>query len=410
MVVVDQRQSTLFAIVSRAIVRSVLRNLVADTSYVEGKARMFCYCGSTQKREALSNSIYARCEADLVLESPQRLLRVLDGLRAHSAYVCDASEFWRLHGSLMRFTHCGSFFRVCQPTVNTALATLVTLILVNKLMYAAEMVEGVEGYLFDVQKSPSQDVADLLEMKYGLVNMVQYRLLPAMLGESEDTRAGGSGVFGSDSSEEYMREAERLLSLPVRTTIVSDAYRFLIQRGVSPANNSAEYAAGLKIEELPAEAATNALAKLPTRVAIDQGSAEQAADRVSRAVTEVERATDKARAIATAVDDVRRILTRSDKKDKRNLEANAKLLDDARKYATGHVLDGAVTSPITPVNNIQLTESDMQRFAILEYLYVIRVMASCVKRKNSADPKRPCGGTTLNINSPFKIITVPGRS
>ncbi len=389
----EQKQSVLFDIVSKTIVKSVLKGLITDSSYIEGKAKQLCYCNNSSKRDALINSIYNKCESDIRISDSGHLLTVLNDLKQHSAYVCNVVEFWRLYHSLFRFTHSTSFFSVCTPIITATLSTLITLILSNKLIYAAEMIEGIETYLFETQKPLCQDLIDLLDMKYGLVNLVQYRLLPILLGESESVAgsSGGDSNSNSDSAFDYHQEAEQLLSLPVKTNIVSDVYSFLISKGIGTANNQSEYSAGLKIEDITQESSPNQqIDKLPTLIT----SKQNIATTTNKSVT---------------TNTLEKVLSINNKMlSKEKLEECSRILDKAQQYSKGRVLDGTVTSPLTDTSVssfIPLSLSDMNKFTVLEYLYVMRVLANCVKKKN--DAKSGNRGVTLNINSPFKVISVP---
>ncbi|QGN68059.1 virion phosphoprotein [Equine molluscum contagiosum-like virus] len=394
----EPRQSALYNIVAKAIAAAVLQGVVRDVAYVANKARHLCYCASAGRRDAAVNSIYAKCEAEIALGSPAQLRAVLERLRRYSPYVQDAAEFWRLHDSLLRFTHCGSFFTVCMPTVVATLATLLTLVLANQLLYAAEMVEAIEGYLFDAPKPLSQDLADLLDMKYGLVNLLQYKILPLVLG-ARDECAGASAGAGDGAA--YAAEVEQLLTLPVRCGILEDVYQHLLKQGVPAASNYAEYVAGLKISELPApgEAPGEAPGPAPgTAPGPAPGTVRGHATGASPAAAPG--TVPSARLPIPAA--LRRLAAAATAEDRR-------LLESAQRYAKGHVLDGAVVSPLTEETHfIPLSMADIQKFMILDYLYTIRVLARCVQQKNSGSRKR-AQGVTLTINSPFKIISVPGK-
>ncbi|AAR07413.1 57L [Yaba monkey tumor virus] len=360
---IEQKQSVIFPIISKSIVRSVTENIKFNKDYINNKAKQLCYCNNSSYRESLINSIYTSFEHDIDVSDSDHLIKILKNLKPQSIYVCNSSEFWRLYNSLYRFTHSKSFFSTCNVTVVATLSTLLTLILSNKLLYAAEMVEGIEEYLFNLQKSPLQDLSDLLDMKYGLINLVQYKIFPLMLGYRDDNVKHGL-YFGGFSNPplEYNNEIEKLMELPIKTNIISDVYDYLIKKGVNTFNNYAEYVAGLKIEEV-----NNVPKKEDSKQMVGIHSPKEI-----------------------------------------NSEA-IKILKDSQKYSKGHVLDGSVTSPITKnetiSNYIPFSSSDMTKFTLLEYLYMMRVMANSIKKKNC---NLKCNGITLNINSPFKSITIPG--
>lgn len=70
----------------------------------------------------------------------------------------------------------------------------------------------------------------------------------------------------------------------------------------------------------------------------------------------------------------------------------SRMLDTSEKYSKGYKTDGAVTSPLTGNNTITtfipISASDMQKFTILEYLYIMRVMANNVKKRTREKQRR----------------------
>ncbi|QHG62617.1 virion phosphoprotein [Cetacean poxvirus 1] len=361
----EQRtSSTIYNSLCKIIILSITKHLNIDLQYLEQKAKQLCYCPSNAKREALINSIYLKCENDVNVESIDHLNLILSNLYKHSVYVCDTKEFWRLYNTLKRFTHCVSFFSVCLPTVHSTLATLITLILSNKLIYTTDMIEHIESYILDSSKPLSNELIDLLEIKYGLINLIQYKILPIILKEN-NTVAGS--LTHNDPISNYTNEVNKLLQMPVKSNIVSNIYSYLSQNCSDICSTPKHFVAGLKIEEL--RDAIN----LPSKIK-------------STLHQETNITPEQEKSIVTT-------------------------LEKAKQYSKGYVLDGKVTSPITSnqyiTNFIPLSGSDMSKFAILEYLYIIRVMISCIKKKNNIEEKSK--GITFNINSPFKIITVPGK-
>ncbi|CAC21295.1 57L protein [Yaba-like disease virus] len=368
---IEQKQSVIFPIISKAIVKSVTGDIKFNKDYIDNKAKQLCYCNNLSYKESLINSIYTSFEHEINISDANHLIKILKNLKPQSVYVCNSSEFWKLYNSLYRFTHSKSFFSTCNVTIIATLSTLLTLILSNKLLYAAEMVEGIEEYLFNLQKPPLQDLADLLDMKYGLINLVQYKIFPLLLGNknsysNNDTREIFFGGF-SNPPLEYNCEIEKLLELPIKTNIISDVYDYLTKQGINTFNNYAEYVAGLKIEEVNSDTQTK-------------------------------------------MEDNKPLITIQPltKQEINSMQA-IKILKEAQKYSKGHTLDGAVTSPITKNETISsyipFSSSDMAKFTLLEYLYMMRVMANSIKKKNG---NLKCQGITLNINSPFKSITIPG--
>lgn len=392
----EPRRSNLFNILAQRICASVLGSTVKDAGQVAAKARALCYA-TPARRDAAVNSIYVRCEADLQLPSVEQLRAALKRLRPYSAQVQDTGEFWRLYDGLSRFTHSTSFFTVCMPTVVAMLATLLTLVLANQLLYAAEIVEDLEGYLLDAQKPLSQDLADLLEMKYGLINLVQYRMLPLVLGVKHvGAIAGASARADADAGDGTFRaEVEQLLELPVRTGIIDGVYQHLISSGVNAANNYAEFVAGLKISEIaPPAPPAAAAAPAPAASAAAPACAAAPAASVCAVAPRLQALPVGLRRLAAAA--------AADPDAK-------KVLELAANKHSGRTLDGSVTTPLTEVNHIPLSSEDMEKFMLLDYLYTMRLLASCVKKKNSRSQTRTSPGVKLTISSPFKIIAGPGK-
>ncbi|AOP31563.1 virion phosphoprotein [Skunkpox virus] len=367
----EQRRSTIFDIVSKCIVNSVLKDISINADFIESKAKQLCYCPAS-KKEAVINSIYNCCESSIQVTDRNHLLRVLDNLRCHSAHVCNATEFWRLFNSLKRFTHTISFFNTCRPTILAILNTLITMILSNKLLYAAEMVEYLENQLDSSNKSMSQELAELLEMKYALINLVQYRILPMIMGDHVIV----AGFSGKEPISDYSVEVDRLMELPVKTDVINTAYDFLARKGIDTSNNMAEYMAGLKIEEI---------------------------EKVEKYLPEVISTISNSNVLKGKKSSI----FPANINEKQIMECS-RMLDMGNQYSKGYKTDGAVTSPLTGNNTITtfipISGSDMQKFTILEYLYIMRVMANNVKKKNEGKNN---GGVVMHINSPFKIINLP---
>ncbi|AYC44764.1 virion core protein [Moosepox virus GoldyGopher14] len=369
---IEPKQSAIYNIVSKAIVKSVVKDMNINSEYIENKAKQLCYCNNMSYKESIINNIYSYLEHEVNINDISDLTQILNNLKHQSMYVCNTNEFWRLYNSLTRFTHCKSFFITCMPTITTTLSMFITLILSNKLLYAAEMVEYIETYLFSSQKNLSQELADLLDMKYALINLVQYKIFPIILGNKDSTMT--PIIFSAGSSNiDYRDDIDKLLNLPVKSDMIQAVYAFLTKKGINTSNNFAEYVAGLKIEELSE----------------NNNIDEQKNDETSK-------------------EDKQIISIQPLTQEERNSMYAMKLLKDAQKYSKGNVLDGSISSPITKksiINQIPFSASDIEMFAILEYLYIMRVIASNIKRKN-LDCKNQ--GITLNISSPFKSITIPG--
>ncbi|AFU77484.1 m52L [Myxoma virus] len=344
---IEPKQSTVYGIIAKAVTSSVTKGLfnANNVDYLYNKAKQL-YSSAPTIKENVINGIYSFCENNIVVRDIPHLVEILNNLKHNSVYVCNSNEFWRLYNSLSRFTHCKSFFTACMYTIIATLSTLVTLVLSNKLLHAADMIESIESYLFAAQKPPAQELSDLLEMKYGLINLVQYKIFPIILGKCYLPIQHPPNFSAGAMSPSYSVEVTKLMELPVKTSIIDNVYTFLSEKGLRTTNNVAEYIAGLKIEEL------------------------QNDENVQKALT---------------------------------------TLHAARNYSKGHVLDGKVSSPITKNETlggqIPLTVSDIEKFTILEYLYLMRVMTNAIKKKTTESKNT---GIVLNINSPFKSITVPG--
>ncbi|AWU47102.1 Virion phosphoprotein [Sea otter poxvirus] len=352
----EQRSSFLFNNVSCAIIRSVTKGLIANTNTLEKLAKSLYSCDSHKRDQAIS-AIYSKCESDIRVDDINTLQSILKTLRPYSIYVCDHGEFWRLYGSLERFTHNSSFFKVCHFIVLSTLAALITLILSNQLFYAMDIVEVLEQFLFKSQKQLSQDLHDLLHMKYAIINLIQYRMFPDITGNRIST-VGGYPIDCNTSL--IHQEAERLLSLPVKCDAINNMYNYLTMKGITIENNHAEFMAGLKIEEM------------------------------------------------STVDNIQnsqQLVIVHPQANKLTQQKN--IINKAEQHYNGTILDGRVSSPLGTTDNkfIQLSDSELNKFAILEYLYTLRVLASSIKTKLQSDTK----GITFNINSPFRVVTVPTK-
>lgn len=88
----EQRRSTIFDIVSKCIVQSVLRDISINSEYIESKAKQLCYCPAS-KKESVINGIYNCCESNIEIMDKEQLLKILDNLRCHSVHVCNATDF-----------------------------------------------------------------------------------------------------------------------------------------------------------------------------------------------------------------------------------------------------------------------------------------------------------------------------
>ncbi|ATI21001.1 virion phosphoprotein early morphogenesis [Western grey kangaroopox virus] len=400
----EQRQSALYNIVARAVVDALLNGLVEDLEYIVGKARYLCYASNHARREAAVNSIYLKCESDLAIPSIEKLRELLGRIGRRSRYVHNEAEFLNLYCSLVRFTHSQSFFRVCAPTIVATAATMVTLLLANQLAYAAEMVEEIEAYLFEsADKGVARELADLLDTKYGLINLAQYRIFPIFVGREaaraaetaqEPTAAGAPAV-----ARTYHEEVSALLYLPLRSEKIDEMYKYLAEHGMF-VNNYAEYVAGLKIQEIGTDGRPVSNQSPSSALAAPERAHAVLTAAEGRIREAVKREAGRGGLLGNVADRARTAL------------AERKLLDAAERYSRGHVLDGAVLSPVTEPrerDRIHLSMSDINKFIILDYLYTIRMLVNCVRQKNEVRHTKKSAGVTLSINSPFKIITIPGK-
>lgn len=70
----EQRRSTIFDIVSKCIVQSVLRDISINSEYIESKAKQLCYCPAS-KKESVINGIYNCCESNIEIMDKEQLLK-----------------------------------------------------------------------------------------------------------------------------------------------------------------------------------------------------------------------------------------------------------------------------------------------------------------------------------------------
>ncbi|AAR98401.1 ORF044 virion core protein [Bovine papular stomatitis virus] len=333
----------------RFIVTGATAGCLTDTADIEAKARLLP--GSSPARRAqIANIIHDRCIANTRVTSRQDLADALARLRRRFVHAGGSPDLLRLHGALLRFTHCNSFFMVCRPTIQVTLATLIAYVLVGELMQAVDMVDAVERVVFRKNRPMASELADLLELKYGLINLAQYKLIPGLLEEAgccEDVvRAGAPAGAAEDMAE---MEAERLLEMPVRSGALSRLCDFLVQRGTPTSHAQSEYMAGLKIEELPADAPV----------------AEHAVEEQNSALAKL-----------------------------------SAVMDSAARYERGAVLDGAVTSPLGAVGQSPFDGVTLQRFVLLEYLHIMKLLANCISQRSSGEKIR------IAVNTcPFKTTT-----
>ncbi|ARE67662.1 SWPV1-138 [Shearwaterpox virus] len=345
----EQKQSEIFNIVSKSLVETLLQDLMDDKAIASIVARAK-YIYNSANTDAIINSIYQKCESEISIPTIAGVKSLLDKTYTYGRHVQDESEFNELRSILTRLSHNKSFFITCNYLINTTAATLLTLILSNQLIHAAKIVSEIETYLFDPKKSPASEISDLLEMKYAILKFAQYKIFPIVIGYKElDTIAGGKVMSFSD-------EISMILDMPLKSPKLDEMYKKMADNGMF-LDSYAEYVAGLRIQEV------NNTSQ-PTDTSVNNQLSTYIAN-------------------------------------------NNKILDMAYKYSKGHDLDGAVTSPLSDDDRIRLTNNDLRKFAILDYLYTIRVLANCIKKKKMTPPKKP--GTTLTINSPYKIVTVPSN-
>ncbi|QRY18944.1 ORF-74 [Teiidae poxvirus 1] len=338
----EQKQSRIFNVVSKSLVETLLDGFINEKS-IASIVNKAKYVYITANRDAIVNAIYQKCESEISISSTAMIKTLLDRTEPYGRHVQDESEFLELRNILTRLSHNQSFFSTCSCLINTTAATLLTLILGNQLIHAAKIVTEIENYLFDPKKKPINEVSDLLDMKYAILKFAQYKIFPILTGDKELEVICGQKVTS------FSDEIAVILDLPLKSPKLDEMYKRMSDSGMF-LDTYAEYIAGLKIQE----------------------------------VTDATEDTQLSKYIAN----------------------NNKLLDMAYKYSKGHVLDGAVTSPLSD-DRIRLTNNDLRKFAILDYLYTIRVLANCIKKKKVLKPKKP--GTTLTINSPYKIVTVPSN-
>ncbi|ADC53814.1 virion core protein [Pseudocowpox virus] len=337
------------------VVRGASGGCLTSTVEIEAKARLLP--GSPpQRRAQIANAIHDLCIANVRVTTREDLVEALKRLRRRFVHAGNGADLMRLHGALMRFTHSTSFFTVCAPTVRVTLATLVASVLVGELMQAVDMAEAVERVIYTKNRPMASELADLLELKYGLVNLAQYRLMPALMEEAgccdELVRAGAPGASADSVAE---MEAERLLEMPVRSSALSRLCDFMVRRGASPAHAASEFAAGLKIEELPADAVP-----------------------------------EKSLVPAPAPADFGNVVARTED-----------LLDRARKESRGEVLNGEVTSPLGAVGQSPFDGITLEKFVLLEYLHVMKMLANCIAQRSCKDRIR------VSVNTqPFKTTSV----
>nr|WNT71178.1 MAG: virion core protein [Equine parapoxvirus]WNT71214.1 MAG: virion core protein [Equine parapoxvirus] len=343
--------SRLFDAVATFIVAGAVCGCLEDTAEIEAKARLLPG-SSAQRRAQIANLIHDQCILNVRVTDRQALAAALAALRRRFVYSTEQAELLRLHGALARFTHSNSFFTVCRPTVALTLATLVAHVLVGELLQAADVVEAVERLVFRKGRPLSSELADLLEFKYGLVNMAQYKLIPALMGEQSEVAAGARATV-----EE---EAEALLDMPVRCGALARLGDFMVRRGSSPTHAAPEYAAGMKAEVV-------------AEVFEKMGGEEALAEALGRVG------------------------------DKRALDKVGEVLDRAQGYSRGEELDGAVTSPlgvadpgVSPFDKITL-----DTFVLLEYLHVLKTLADCISSRSCGEKVR------VSVNTqPFKTTTL----
>ncbi|QGM48780.1 virion core protein [Magpiepox virus] len=346
----EQKQSRIFNIVSKSLVETLLQGLMDDKAIASIVSRAK-YIYNSSNKDTIINSIYQKCESEVSIPTIAGVKSLLNKTNNYGRHVQDESEFNELRNILTRLTHNKSFFITCNYLINTTVATLLTLILGNQLIHAAKIVNEIETYLFDPKKRPISEISDLLEMKYAILKFAQYKIFPIVTGYKDlETVAGGKVMSFSD-------EISMILDMPLKSPNLDQMYKIMSDNGMF-LDTYAEYIAGLRIQEVT---------ETDTSTTNNNSANNQLANYIAN---------------------------------------NNKILDMAYKYSRGHELDGAVTSPLSE-DRILLTNNDLRKFAILDYLYTIRVLANCIKRKKSSKSKKP--GTTLTINSPYKIVTVPNN-
>ncbi|QRI42866.1 virion core protein [Cheloniid poxvirus 1] len=346
----EQKQSRLFNIFSKSMIETILQDIIDDKAIASIVSRAK-YIYSSPNKDTVINSIYQKCESEISIPTIAGVKSLLDRTETYRRHVYDESEFDELRNILTRLTHNKSFFINCNYLINTTAATLLTLILANQLINAIKFVSEIETYLFDNKKRPASEISDLLDMKYAILKFAQYKIFPIITGYKDlETVAGGKVMSFSD-------ELSMILDMPLKSPKLDEMYKIMSDNGMF-LDSYAEYVAGLRIQEVTDE---NPQATDTTSVN------NQLANYIAN---------------------------------------NNKMLDMAYKYSKGHDLDGAVTSPLSD-DRIRLTNNDLRKFAILDYLYTIRVLANCIKKKKQIKPKK--SGTTLTINSPYKIVTVPSN-
>ncbi|AIZ77295.1 putative virion core protein [Parapoxvirus red deer/HL953] len=346
----------LFGALCKLVVSGASAGCLSEDALRDIEAKAMLLPGSSPGRRAqIANMIHDRCIEGVSVSTRQALFDALARLRRRFVHAGRNPDLMRLHGALLRFTHSESFFNVCMPTVRVTLAMLVAYVLVGELMQAVDMVDAVERVIYRRGRHMASELADLLELKYGLVNLAQYKLIPGLLDETANccddvVRAGAPGGDACLGAEEIAEmEAVRLLEMPVRSSALSRLCDFMVRRGASTAHAAPEFVAGLKIEEVSDEEAVAAV-----KAAENAGA----------------------------------------------LDAARMALDVIQKRGTGEALDGSVTSPLGAVGASPFDGVTLQKFVLLEYLHIMKMLANCIAQRSSGEKIRMVVNTC-----PFRTTT-----
>ncbi|QGT47403.1 ORF100 [Saltwater crocodilepox virus] len=231
------RWGKVFDIAAAAVAGSALAGTGVDRAAVAARARSLLV---PVKRDAAAAAIHASVEAGLKTGSVADVKRLLERLRPFGGYVASQDEFEDVYWSAYRLTHTEELFNICQGTLRAALATLITTIVVNQSIMAADALAGFDACVAaGGGRAPWQQMRQLLDIKYAVINLLQYKFLPVVFAD-----------YASAAGYKCDVPIRALPDLPVDCEFTRHVYQQLGLDGVPLTRNYSEFVAGVDIRQL----------------------------------------------------------------------------------------------------------------------------------------------------------------